>query len=84
MTYTSTSEFIKSHIRYQQHWNTKVIDMTKAKWQSLSDDTYLDGTIYAKGSEFKVFETTNFGWIFFSPDTKTADGCIPHRRILKC
>lgn len=83
INHISLERFIKEHIRYQQHWNTKVVDMRRAKWQELSEDIWMDGSSYAKGSKFKVFETQNFGWIVFDKDTKTVEGNVPNRRILK-
>lgn len=83
MKYENISDFIKNHLRHKQHWNKKNISMQDAKWQELEDDTYLGGIEYAKGSRFKVFETQNFGWIVFEPDTKTPDGNVPGRRIHK-
>ena len=83
MNHVGLEKFFKSHLRYKQHWNKKHIDMRDAQWQSLSEDTWLNGMSYAAGSQFKVFETTNFGWIVFAPGTLTAEGNIPHRRIIK-
>jgi hypothetical protein len=83
MKYTDVSDFIKTHIRTKQHWNKKVIGMKDAVWQTLTEDTYLRGIAFSAGSRFKVFETTNFGWIVFGPDTKTVDGDIPGRRIFR-
>lgn len=83
MKYESIEYFIKKHIRFKQHWNKKVIKMTDAVWQPLSEDTYIDGQEYAAGSMFKVFETTNFGWIVFDGNTKCPNGNIPNRRIIK-
>ncbi len=81
--YPSIETFIMEHLRYKQHWNKKHITISDAIWQTLDNDTFLNGIVYATGSLFKVFETTNFGWIVFGPDTKTADGNIPFRRIVK-
>jgi hypothetical protein len=75
--------FIKKHIRYQQHWNKKLIDRASAKWQELEEDTFLDNCVYSRGSKFKVFETTNFGWIVFSTETRTPEGNTPNKRIIK-
>ncbi len=75
--------FIKSHLRYKQHWNKKLIDIKDAHWQTLEEDVWLDGCEYAKGSQFKVFETTNFGWVVFGPSTLTPDGKTPGKRIIK-
>jgi hypothetical protein len=83
MQFADLGHFIKSHLRYKQHWNKKVIGLTDAVWQTLTEDTWIDGVAYAKDSQFKVFETSNFGWIVFHPDTKTPDGKIPGKRIIK-
>ena len=83
MQYTSSIDFIKNNLRFKQHWNKKVIGLTDAVWQPLSDDTYIDGCEYAKGSLFKVFETNNFGWIVFHPDTLTPSGQRPGKCIIK-
>lgn len=83
MDYVSLSDFIKNHLRYKQHWNKKTISMSDAQWQTLSNDTFLDGSCYAQGSQFKVFETTNFGWVVFGPETKSPNGHVPNKRILK-
>lgn len=80
----SVEEFIKKHIRNGQHWNTKLVDMKRAKWQTLAEHTHIGGIDYAAGSSFKVFETTNFGWIVFrGADTLTPDGNIPGKFIHK-
>jgi hypothetical protein len=76
-------DFIRMHLRFGKHWNKKNIGIGDAKWQELKEDTWLGGYEYAKGSQFKVFETTNFGWVVFRPDTKTPTGQIPGRKILK-
>jgi hypothetical protein len=81
--FKSTDEFIKLHIRTGQHWNKKVITMSDAKWQTLARDTYIDGITFAAGSKFKVFETSNFGWIVFGPESLTPSGNTPSRRIFK-
>lgn len=57
--------------------------MSDAKWQQLNESTWIDGIEFATGCKFKVFETTNFGWIVFSPGSKTVDGNKPGRRIFK-
>ena len=83
MNYIELEQFFKRYLRTKQHWNKKVISMSDAIWQTLTDDIWLDGCEYAKGSQFKVFETTNFGWIVFEPETKTPSGNIPDKRIIK-
>jgi len=57
--------------------------MTDAVWQPLAENTWLNGCEYAAGSQFKCFETTNFGWIVFAPETLTPCGNIPGKRIIK-
>ena len=83
MDYVSPEEFIKRHLRYKQHWNKKVIGIRDAVWQTLERDTWMDGCEYAAGSQFKVLETTNFGFVVFGPDTKTPSGAAPGKRIIK-
>ena len=81
--YPSLIDFIKTHIRYKQHWNKQNVDMTAALWQSLKDDTFIQQWTFAKGSMFKCFETKNFGWIVFHPTAVLIDGGKPIRRIFK-
>ena len=76
-------QFFKEHLRVKQHWNKRVIDLTNAVWQTLAADIWLDGCEYAKGSQFKVFETRNFGWIVFDKATRTPDGNVPGKHIIK-
>jgi hypothetical protein len=83
MKYPSINQFIKDHIRYKQHWNKRVISLTDAHWQSLEDDTFIHRWPFAKGSQFKVFESTNFGWLVFHPDTVLTNGSKPIKRIFK-
>ena len=82
MDYPSFEMFFKQHLRYKQHWNKKV-SIKDAVWQPLSSDTHLDGCDYAAGSTFKVFETSNFGWIVFAPDTLTPKGNRPGKCIIR-
>jgi len=83
----SVDEFIKQHLRHGQHHRKRIIDMKAAIWQKLERDmTLCDSNNcyqFSKDSEFKVFETTNFGWIVFHPDSRTPEGAIPGRRIFK-
>ena len=81
--FINVEHFIKIHLRYKQHWNRKLIGLPAAIWQTLDDNIWLDGCEYAKGSQFKVFETANFGWIVFDKDTKTPAGNTPGKRIIK-
>lgn len=83
MTYPNMETFFKQHLHYKQHWNKRNISMNDAAWQSLTEDTWLAGCEYAKGSRFKVFETPNFGWIVFDQDARTPNGNIPDKRIIK-
>lgn len=83
MKYESVADFIKKHLRFKQHWNKKIITMQDAKWQPLHEDTWIDGISFCRGSVFKVFETTNFGWIVFHNTAQTIDGNSPIRRIFK-
>lgn len=83
MDYPGTEKFIKDHIRYKQHWKRKHIGVQDAKWQPLANDTWIEGQEFAKGSQFKVFETQNFGYVVFHPESKTPTGNVPHRRIFK-
>lgn len=57
----------------------KLPKLRSAKWQELSADTYLFGYKYAKGSQYKVFETKDAGWVAFAPGTKTPEGHTPGR-----
>jgi hypothetical protein len=61
----------------------KLKKLENAKWQTLEDDTIFQSIPYAKGSQFKVFETKNFGWVVFHQDTKTPEGHTPGRLIHK-
>lgn len=83
MTYTSIEQFINKHLRFKQHWNKKTISSENAHWQFLDDDTYIDGIPYSKNSQFKVFETNNFGWIVFHHSTKTVNGDTPNKFMHK-
>jgi len=83
MKFYSVEEFIQKHLRTGQHWNKKLIHSEDAKPQTLAEDTHIGGIEYAAGSEFKVFETRNFGWICFRQDTKSPDGNIPGKLIHK-
>lgn len=37
-----------------------------AKWQTLPEDSTLNGIDYAAGSQYKTFVTRNFGWVVAS------------------
>jgi len=75
--------FFRKYLRTGQHWNKKVISMKDAKWQSMTEDEYLGQWMFPKGTIFKCFETTNFGWIVLHPDAVTAWGHKPAQRIFK-
>ena len=83
MNYSGLDDFFKKHLRFKQHWNKKRISTMDAVWQTLTEHTWLDGCEYAKGSEFKCFETENFGWIIFKDNTRTPSGHVPGKRIIK-
>ena len=83
INYPDLMTFVADHIRYKQHWNKRVISLTDAVWQTLDNHTFIDHWTFAVGSQFKVFETSNFGWIVFGPDTRLMDGSKPIRRIFK-
>jgi hypothetical protein len=81
MKYIDSLQFVKENIRYKQHWNKK--QMLDAIWQPLTENTFIGNTSYAAGSQFKVFETRNFGWIVFAPGTKDCHGNPIIHRIIK-
>lgn len=81
--YPSLDNFIKNHIRFKQHYAKRVIGLRDAHWQELKQPTFIQNIVFASGSLFKVFETSNFGWIVFAPGTLTIDGNEPGRRIFK-
>mgnify|MGYP003658279003 CR=1 FL=1 len=55
----------------------------EAKWQPLVEDIFFEGISWAKGTEYKIWETDNFGYVAFKPGTLTADGMIPNKRIFR-
>ena len=61
----------------------KVRSLHDAEEQTLLEDTLVDGIPFRAGSTFKVFETENFGWVFFSSDAMTPEGMVPGRRIFR-
>ena len=75
--------FFRKYLRTKQHWNKKIINMHDAIWQPMKDTEYLDQWIFPKGTIFKCFETTNFGWIVLHPDSVDINGNKPARRIFK-
>lgn len=54
-----------------------------ATWQTTTDDVMFEGIKYAKGSQYKVWETENFGWVCFHPSSLTPEGYSPGRFIHK-
>ena len=83
LKFFTAEEFIKAHLRHGQHHKKRYVRIEDAKPQTLSEHTHIAGIEYAKGSEFKVFETQNFGWICFKGNTKTPDGKVPGKIIHK-
>ena len=81
--FVDLERFFKRNLRFKQHWAKRNIAMKDAAWQPLKEDTWLDGCTYAKGSKFKCFETTNFGWVVFDHDSRTPDGYLPGKFIIK-
>lgn len=61
----------------------KLMYLSNAQWQTLKQDTMIEGIKFSVGSRYKVFETKNFGWIVFDSKSVTPDGNIPGRRIFK-
>jgi hypothetical protein len=55
--------------------------LQNAQWETLPMNIWFNGYEYAVGSEYKRFESENFGYVVFSPDAKTPDGSIPGKRI---
>jgi len=48
-----------------------------SEWRILDEDTVFDGIPYAKGSKYRVFESENFGHVYFHIDSKCPDGTTP-------
>ena len=57
--------------------------MKQAQMQTLKEDTKVEGVEFAKGSQYKVFETKNFGWLVFHSSSKTPSGGTPSRIIFQ-
>jgi len=57
--------------------------LTNAKWQVLNEDTNFEGISYAKGSRFKVWEGSDFGYVGFAPESKTPEGNTPGKFLHK-
>ena len=53
------------------------------KWQPINEDCSIEGITFKQGSLYKAFETTNFGWLVFHPDSRTIDGSVPGKRIFR-
>jgi hypothetical protein len=83
MWYPNLDDFFQKYFRTGQHWNKKIIGMQDAKWQELQDDTFIQNRGIQKGSIFKCFETTNFGWIVFQDGTLDTFGNPLSPRIFK-
>lgn len=83
MKYKSVVDFFPHSPYVGRSYRRSTPKMNKAKWQTLSEDTSVDGIPFAAGSEYKVFETSNFGWVVFSSTARTPSGDIPGRRIFK-
>ena len=83
MNYISLDDFFNRYLRTEQHWNKKRILLSDAVWQELKEDTFLFGMEIPKGSVFKCFETTNFGYVAFAPDTVNCQGVKLHKRIYR-
>lgn len=75
--------FLQKYLRVGQHWNKKVIGMKDAIWQPMKETEYLGNWIFPKGTIFKCFETTNFGWIVLHPEAVDIKGNKPTQRIFK-
>jgi hypothetical protein len=52
-----------------------------AEWRTLDKDTFFNGYEYAAGSQFKVFESQDAGWVVFKRDSVTPNGNTPGRFI---
>jgi len=50
-----------------------------AKWITLNEDSILCGIPFAKGSQYKAFETRDAGYVVFKPGTKCPNGDSPGR-----
>jgi hypothetical protein len=57
--------------------------ITEAKWKPLVEDIHFERINWTKGTEYKMWETENFGYVAFKPDTLTAKGTIPNKRIFR-
>lgn len=62
---------------------TKGVESPQLVWKVLKDHAICQGISFAKGSEYKEFETANFGWICFKRDSKTPDGFTPGKFLFK-
>jgi hypothetical protein len=47
--------------------NRKITSIEKAEWRELTKPINLDGCDFPAGAKYKVFETTNFGWVVIAP-----------------
>jgi hypothetical protein len=55
--------------------------LEKAEWRTLPTHTMFDGYTYAAGSEYKFWETENFGYVLFRTNSLTPEGARPGRFI---
>jgi len=55
----------------------------KVEWETLKEDTSIDGIPFAAGSRFKRFESANFGYVVFDSESRTPEGWVPGRRIFR-
>jgi hypothetical protein len=69
----------KLMFRPKRHKSDKMV----AKWTKTEEEILVEQGRIAIGSEFKAFETNNFGWLVFAPGTKLVDGSILQKRIYK-
>ena len=68
---------------YGKTKNGRPAKITNSEWKALPEDIWIEHWKFKAGSMFKAFETTNFGWLVFAPDTKLANGAKPIKRIFK-
>jgi hypothetical protein len=61
----------------------KSITLAKAEWHKLQHDTNFEGINFKAGSLFKFWETQNFGWVCFHPNSLTPDGNKPGKYLFR-
>ena len=59
------------------------LSIQNSTWQKLAEDIWFNGYEYAAGSEYKRWETDNFGFVVFKPGTLSPNGQAPYRLIHK-